>query len=197
VTVLRYIDLRSDTVTMPTPQMREAMYRAEVGDDVYGEDPTVRELEELGARMAGKEASLFVTSGTMGNQLAILAHTQRGDELICEADSHIFFYEVGGIAALSGVQAKTIPGTNGILTSVLISAAIRPQDIHQPATSLICLENTHNRAGGVSYPIDVLDSIYTLSRNNNIQIHTDGARMFVERSMCSGRLTAGWYTGVY
>ncbi|HWR05440.1 low-specificity L-threonine aldolase [Sporomusa sp.] len=175
---MRYIDLRSDTVTMPTPQMREAMYRAEVGDDVYGEDPTVKELEELGAHMAGKEASLFVTSGTMGNQLAILAHTQRGDELICESDSHIFFYEVGGIAALSGVQAKTISGTNGILTSALISAAIRPQDIHQPATSLICLENTHNRAGGVSYPIDVLDSIYTLSRNNNIQIHTDGARIF-------------------
>ncbi|HWR45346.1 low-specificity L-threonine aldolase [Sporomusa sp.] len=176
--MLRFVDLRSDTVTMPTPQMREAMYRAEVGDDVYGEDPTVRELEELGARMTGKEASLFVTSGTMGNQLAILAHTQRGDEIICESDSHIFFYEVGGIAALAGVQARTIPGNHGVLTPELISAAIRPRDIHQPPTSLICLENTHNRAGGVSYPIEVLSSIYTLCKNNNIQLHTDGARIF-------------------
>ena len=178
VTVLRFVDLRSDTVTMPTQEMREAIYQANVGDDVYGEDPTVNELEQLGARLSGKEASLFVTSGTMGNQLAILAHTQRGDELICEADSHIFFYEVGGIAALAGVQARTLTGNHGILAAEQIAAAIRPQDIHQPPTTLICLENTHNRAGGVCYPIPTLADINKLSRKNNIHVHIDGARIF-------------------
>ena len=132
VKVLRLVDLRSDTVTMPTAAMREAMYRAEVGDDVYGEDPTVNRLEELGARMTGKEASLFVASGTMGNQLAILAHTQRGDEILCEAESHIFFYEVGGLAVLAGVQAKTLAGHRGILTPEVVKPEIRPHDIHQP-----------------------------------------------------------------
>ncbi len=175
---MRFVDLRSDTVTMPTPEMREAMYRAEVGDDVYGEDPTVKRLEELGAQMTGKEASLFITSGTMGNQLAILAHTQRGDEILCEAESHIFFYEVGGLAALAGVQAKTIAGNQGILTSELVKAAFRPQDIHQPRTALICLENTHNRAGGMCYPIETLAAVYTLAREHTIPVHTDGARIF-------------------
>lgn len=163
---------------MPTPEMREAMYRAEVGDDVYGEDPTIKALEELGAQMADKEAGLFVTSGTMGNQLAILAHTQRGDELICDAESHIFFYEVGGIAALAGVQARTIITDRGILNADLILPSIRPQDIHQPQTALICLENTHNRAGGICYPLDVLASIHRLGQDKNIRIHTDGARIF-------------------
>ena len=121
------IDLRSDTVTLPTAQMREAMYRAEVGDDVYGEDPTLIELEALGARMTGKEAGLFVTSGTMGNQVAVLTHTQRGDEVICEAESHIFYSEVAGLAVLSGVQARTVPSIKGILSAETIEAAIRPR----------------------------------------------------------------------
>lgn len=175
---MRIVDLRSDTVTVPTPSMRKAMYEAEVGDDVYGEDPTIRELEELGARLTGKEASLFVSSGTMGNQLAILAHTQRGDELICEAESHIFFYEVGAIAALAGVQARTITGSHGLLAPEQVLAVIRPQDIHQPPTSLICLENTHNRAGGVCYPLDTLAKLYEVGKNRNIRLHVDGARIF-------------------
>lgn len=175
---MRLVDLRSDTVTIPTSEMREAMYQAEVGDDVYGEDPTVSRLEELGAQMTGKEASLFVTSGTMGNQLAILAHTQKGDEILCEAESHIFYYEVGGLAALAGVQAKTIAGKKGILTPESVKTAIRPQDIHQPRTSLICLENTHNRAGGICYPTDTLTDIYELAKRHAIPIHMDGARIF-------------------
>lgn len=175
---MRFVDLRSDTVTMPTPEMREAMYRTEVGDDVYGEDPTVNRLEEMGDQMTGKEASLFVASGTMGNQLAILAHTQRGDEILCEAESHIFFYEVGGLAVLAGVQAKTLAGHQGILTPEVVKAAIRPQDIHQPRSSLICLENTHNRAGGRCYPVETLAGIYTLAQEHTIPVHMDGARIF-------------------
>lgn len=147
------IDLRSDTVTQPTDQMREAMYRAEVGDDVYGEDPTILKLEALGAQMTGKEAGLFVASGTMGNQVSVMTHTQRGDEIICEAQAHIFYSEVAGLAVLSGVQARTIPSIRGILSAETIEAAIRAQDIHQPKTTLICLENSHNRAGGTCYQI--------------------------------------------
>ena len=156
---MNMIDLRSDTVTKPTPEMREAMYRAEVGDDVYGEDPTITELESLGARMTGKEAGLFVTSGTMGNQVAVMTHTRRGDEIICDAEAHIFYSEVAGLAVLSGVQARTIPAVKGILSAETIEAAIRTEDIHQPSTSLICLEDTHYRAGGTCYPLDTLAAI--------------------------------------
>lgn len=172
------IDLRSDTVTMPTNTMREAMYRAEVGDDVYGEDPTVNELESLGARMTGKEAGLFVASGTMGNQVAVLAHTHRGDEMICEAEAHIYYYEVAGLAVLASVQARTIPAFKGILSAETIEAAIRPQDIHQPRTSLICLENTHNRAGGTCYPLETLQAIRKMAEKKQLSIHMDGARLF-------------------
>ncbi|MBP2634149.1 MAG: aromatic amino acid beta-eliminating lyase/threonine aldolase [Firmicutes bacterium] len=175
---MRVVDLRSDTVTMPTPQMREAIYHAAVGDDVYGEDPTINELEELGARLTGKEASLFVTSGTMGNQLAVLSHTQRGDEVICETESHIFYYEAAGIAVLSGVQARTLTGDRGILSAEQIASVIRTEDIHQPPTTMLCLENTHNRAGGTCYPLSTLASIYELSKKNNIHVHMDGARVF-------------------
>lgn len=172
------IDLRSDTVTMPTQEMRRAMSHAEVGDDVYGEDPTVNELEELGARMTGKEAGLFVASGTMGNQVAVLTHTQRGDEVICEAEAHIYYYEVAGISVIAGVQARTLPSVKGILSAETIEAAIRPQDVHQPRTGLICLENTHNRAGGTCYPMETLLAIHKMAERRRIPIHMDGARLF-------------------
>lgn len=172
------VDLRSDTVTQPTQRMREAMYRAEVGDDVYGEDPTVSRLEELGARMTGKEAGLFVASGTMGNQVAVMTHTQRGDEVICEAEAHIFYYEVAGLSVLSGVQARTLPSVRGILSAETVEAAIRPQDIHQPRSALICLENTHNRAGGTCYPLETLAAIKKVADRHRIPVHIDGARLF-------------------
>ena len=175
---MEFIDLRSDTVTKPTVEMREAMFRAEVGDDVYGEDPTVIELERLGARMTGKAAGLFVASGTMGNQVAVMSHTQRGDEVICEAESHIYYYEVAGMAVLAGVQARTLPAVKGILSADTIAAAVRPQDIHQPRTSLICLENTHNRSGGTCYPLETLAAIRKVADRHEIPVHIDGARLF-------------------
>ena len=175
---MEYIDLRSDTVTKPTNEMREAMFKAELGDDVYGEDPTVIELEKLGARMTGKAAGLFVASGTMGNQVAVLSHTQRGDEVICEAESHIYYYEVAGMSVLSGVQARTLPSVKGILSAETIEAAIRPVDVHQPRSALICLENTHNRAGGTCYPLETLAAIRKLADRSKVPVHIDGARLF-------------------
>ena len=175
---MKSIDLRSDTVTQPTADMRTAMYRAEVGDDVYSEDPTVRALEELGAQITGKEAGLFVASGTMGNQLAVMVHANRGDEIICEAESHIYYYEVGGLAYLAGTQARTIKGVNGILQASDITQSIRGDDIHQPRTALICLENTHNRAGGTYYTQSDLSAISAVSGRHGIPIHIDGARLF-------------------
>lgn len=174
---MKRIDFRSDTVTMPTVEMRKAMYEAELGDDVYGEDPTVRRLEELAAQMSGKEAALYTVSGTMGNQAAIAAHVRHGDELICENEAHIFYYEVAGIAVLSGAQARTIPGENGILKASDIAPYIRPDDIHQPPTRLICLENTHNRGGGTCYSLAGLDEIKQLADAHHIPIHMDGARV--------------------
>ena len=175
---MELIDLRSDTVTLPTKEMRDAMYAAEVGDDVYGEDPTVNELESLGARLTGKEAGLFVASGTMGNQVAVMAHTNRGDEVICEAEAHIFYYEVAGLAVLSGVQTRPLPSLKGILTPETIEAAVRPPDIHQPRSALICLEDTHNRAGGTFYPLETLAAIRKVADRNRMAVHIDGARLF-------------------
>ncbi|MGI6092204.1 MAG: low-specificity L-threonine aldolase [Veillonellaceae bacterium] len=172
------IDLRSDTVTLPTTEMRKAMYEAKVGDDVYGEDPTVRELEELGAEMTGKEAALFVASGTMGNQIAAMVHTQRGDEVICESECHMYYYEVAGLAYLAGVQTRTITGERGILSAEAVDRAIRGDDIHQPRTSLICLENTHNRAGGTYYTPDDIKAIKAIAKHHDIPVHIDGARIF-------------------
>ena len=175
----KIVDLRSDTVTLPTPAMRKAMYEAEVGDDVYGEDVTVNRLQRMMAERAGKEAGLFVASGTMGNQLAVLAHTGRGDELICDADAHIFYSEVGGIAALGGIQPRTIIGKHGILSAAQIRRHIRAGgDIHQPPTRLICLENTHNRAGGTCYPLPELDAIRAVADEKGVSVHMDGARVF-------------------
>ncbi len=175
---MEIIDLRSDTVTKPTPEMRQAMFQAEVGDDVYGEDPTIIELEQLGARMTGKEAGLFVTSGTMGNQIAVMAHTQRGDEVICEAEAHIYYSEVAGMSVLAGVQTRTLPSVKGILSAETIEAAIRSADIHQPRSGLICLENSHNRAGGTCYPQETLAAIRKVSDRHKIPLHIDGARLF-------------------
>lgn len=175
---MRNVDLRSDTVTLPTQAMRQAMYQAEVGDDVYGEDPTVQKLENLGAQLMGKEAGLLVVSGTMGNQVSILAHTNRGDELICEAESHIFYYEVAGMAVMAGVQARQVTGCRGILSAEAIRQVIRPRDIHQPSSRLICLENSHNRAGGTCYTQSQLRDIQGVAAQNGIRVHMDGARIF-------------------
>ncbi len=172
------IDLRSDTVTKPTAEMRKAMAEAEVGDDVYGEDPTVNRLEGLAAEMFGKEAALFVASGTMGNQVSIMAHTQRGDEVILEADSHIFWYEAGAMSVLSGVMPHPIKGKNGAMDPDEVRRAIRPKDIHFPRTSLISVENTHNRSGGRVVPIENFKAIYEIAKEHEISVHVDGARIF-------------------
>lgn len=174
----RTIDLRSDTVTLPTLAMRRAMAEAAVGDDVYGEDPTVQRLETLAAQRLGKEAALFVPTGTMGNQIAVMTHTRRGDEIILEAESHIFFYEVGGIALLSGVQARTVAGHRGILDAEAVERAIRPANIHFPRTGLLCLENTHNRGGGTVTPLETMNALAEVAKRYCIPVHLDGARVF-------------------
>jgi len=172
------IDLRSDTVTRPTPEMWEAMFRAEVGDDVYGEDPTANHLEEKVATLLGKEASIFVPSGTMANELCLKAHTRPGDEVIVEIDSHIFHDESGAAAALAGVQLHPLKGERGILYPEQIERAIRDsQDYHLPITRLICLENTHNRGGGTIYPLKIVEEISQIARKHHLLLHMDGARL--------------------
>jgi threonine aldolase len=158
--------------------MREAMNNAEVGDDVYQEDPTVNQLEELAAKKMGKEAALFVPSGTMGNLIAVLTHCQRGDEVILEMDSHIYYYEVGGMSAVAGVIPRLIIGDKGIPDPQDIKKALRDENLHYPKTTLICLENTHNRAGGTIAPPEVIEEICQLAHQRNIQVHLDGARIF-------------------
>ncbi|WP_018133494.1 low-specificity L-threonine aldolase [Effusibacillus pohliae] len=175
---MQRIDLRSDTVTLPTEAMRKAMAEAELGDDVYGEDPTVNRLEELAAEKLGKEAALFVTSGTQGNQVAILSHARAGEEIILEADSHIFFYEAAAASALAGVQTRTIAGVRGVMDPREVERAIRGVNIHFPRTALICLENTHNRAGGAILPLENLQAIYELAQRKQVPVHLDGARVF-------------------
>lgn len=172
------IDLRSDTVTHPTEQMRRAMAGARVGDDVYGEDVTVRELEERGADILGKEAGLFVPSGTMANLLAVLAVCQRGDEIIMEDQMHMFWYEVAGIAALAGVQIRTLPGRKGTLQPDQLRDAVRPEDIHFPRTAMFCMENTHNRAGGAVLTGEQMQELGSAAREAGLWVHTDGARIF-------------------
>ena len=172
------IDLRSDTVTKPTEEMRRAAFEAEVGDDVYKEDPTVNKLEEVAASILGKEAALFVTSGTQGNQIAVLTHCRPGNEILLEAESHIFYYESGAVAALAGVQTRTIQGVNGQMDPLAIKAAIRGEDQHFPETGLICIENTHNRAGGAVVPVENMKAIYEVAQEANIPVHVDGARLF-------------------
>lgn len=172
------VDFRSDTVTKPTVQMRQAMYETEVGDDVYGEDPAVNRLEELAAEMLGKEAGLFVTSGTQGNLISVLTHTCPGQEVILESESHIFYYEAGGAALIGGVQLRTIPGKRGAMDPAAVEAAIRPRDIHFPVTGLISLENTHNRAGGAVIPLSNMAALAAIGKKYSIPLHLDGARIF-------------------
>ncbi len=173
------IDLRSDTVSHPTPAMREAMYHAEVGDDVLGEDPTVNRLEEMAAEMMGKQAGLFVASGTMGNLAAVLAHCQRGEEAIMGDKGHTYLFEAGGISALGGVFAATLPNLpNGTLDLDAVSRAIRGGDIHQPITRLLILENTQNRCGGAVLSSDYTAKAGEMMRARGVKLHLDGARVF-------------------
>lgn len=183
---MEYIDLRSDTVTLPTPAMREAMAQAEVGDDVYGEDPTINRLQDTAASMLGKEAGLFVASGTMGNLIAVLAHCGRGDEVILGNLSHTFLYEAGGISALGGVHSCQLPNqTDGTLDLAAIRGAIRPDDAHHPVTRLISLENTHNRCGGVVLSAEYCWSVRDLAHEHGLMMHLDGARLFNAASALS------------
>lgn len=173
-----YIDLRSDTVTKPSPEMRVAMAAAEVGDDVFGEDPTVNRLQEKVAELLGKEAALFVPSGVMANQLSIKAHTQPGDEIIVESGSHIFNYETAAPSLLSSVQLHTIQGERGILRAEQLAPAVRSAAYYMPRTSLICLENTHNKAGGTVYPLEEIKNIHSFAKERGIALHLDGARLW-------------------
>lgn len=179
------IDLRSDTVTKPTPAMREAMCSAEVGDDVYGEDPTVNRLQEKVAALLGTEGALFMPSGCASNQVAVKSHTEAGDEIILEEDAHIFNYETAAPAVLSSIQVKTIAGVRGVIRATQLPAAVRPTVYYMPKTRLIALENTHNRAGGTIYPIDEIRRISEFAHANGILMHLDGARLW-NASVASG-----------
>lgn len=172
------VDLRSDTVTRPTRAMREAMAWAEVGDDVFGDDPTVNALEAQAAQLAGKEAALFVASGTMGNQIAIRLHTQPGDEVLMEARAHPYNYEAGSAAAVSGVQTRLLVTEDGLLSPDIVRAAIRPENVHFAPASLLCVEDTTNRGGGGVYPIEALDALCATGRELGLKLHLDGARVF-------------------
>ena len=174
----RFIDLRSDTVTKPTPEMRKAMFEAEVGDDVFGEDPTVNALQEKAARLLGKEAALFVASGTMANQLSIKAHTQPGDEVIIEAGAHAMNFEGGAGAVLSSVQFFGIPGDRGIFDAAQVESAIRVDDVHFPVSRLVVIENTHNRGGGTVFPLSKIRQIRDLATQRGLRMHMDGARLW-------------------
>ncbi len=173
------IDLRSDTVTRPTAAMRAAMMEAEVGDDVFGDDPTVNRLEERVADYLGMESAIFVPSGTMSNQIGVRLHTQPGDEVLCDVDCHIYNYEGGGAAVLSGVTCHTLHGDSGILQLPQLVDCIRPgDDIHQVRTRLVCLENTHNRGGGKLYPLEDITAISRWAREHGLAMHLDGARLW-------------------
>ncbi|GEO08474.1 low-specificity L-threonine aldolase [Segetibacter aerophilus] len=172
------IDYRSDTFTKPSPGMLEAMFKAEVGDDVYGEDPTVNRLEKMLAEMFGMESAIFCPSGTMTNQIAIKCHTVPGDEVICDHMSHVYIYEGGGIALNSASSVRAVLGDNGRLTAEQVADSINPDDIHKPRTSLISLENTANRGGGSCYNLTELKNIREVCFKNNLALHLDGARLF-------------------
>lgn len=176
---MQYVDLRSDTVTYPTPAMREAMAKAPVGDDVYGEDPTVNRLQEMAAEMMGKEAGLFVASGTMGNLTGILAHCQRGDEIIVGNKNHVFLHEAGGVSVLGGVHSYQLRNQpDGSLALADVASAIRTNDPHEPITRLVCLENTHNSCGGTFQTPDYIREVSEFAHERGLFIHLDGARIF-------------------
>jgi threonine aldolase len=172
------IDLRSDTVTKPTPRMREAMARAEVGDDVYGEDPSVNRLQEAIAALLGKPAALFLPTGTMSNQVAIGALSRPGDEVICDALAHVAGAECGGLAALWGVQPRTVPAHRGLLDAGSVEAAIRSAAEHHPRTRIISVENTHNRGGGAVYPLAAVKALAAVASKYGLALHMDGARLW-------------------
>jgi threonine aldolase len=172
------VDLRSDTLTLPTAAMREAMAGAEVGDDVWEEDPTVHRLEELAARRTGKEAALFVSSGTQGNLVSVLSQTRPGQEIILDADCHIFNYEVGGAAQFGGVQTLALKTERGFLSAEQVRAHIRPSNIHIPVTGLVCLENTHNRHGGTCCTPEEIAAVAAVAHSAAVAVHLDGARIF-------------------
>ncbi|MFQ6130742.1 MAG: GntG family PLP-dependent aldolase [Armatimonadota bacterium] len=188
------VDLRSDTVTKPTPAMRRAMAEAEVGDDVFGEDPTINRLQEESARRLGFEAALYVPSGSMANQASIYTHTQPGDEVILEASSHVLAYEVGALASVSGVLACPLPGVRGAMDPETVAERIRAGSLHQPPTALICLENTHNNASGAVLPREHIAAIVELAHDRGVPVHIDGARIFnaaVALDMDPAELVAG------
>ncbi|MFM7425380.1 MAG: low-specificity L-threonine aldolase [Elainella sp.] len=172
------IDLRSDTVTQPTAAMRAVMAEATVGDDVLGDDPTVNRLEARVAELLGKEAAVYMPSGTMTNQVALRTQTEPGDEVILEAEAHIYYYEGGGPAALSGVSCRLVQGNRGVFTAADLQRALRPVDIHFPRTKLVCLENTHNRGGGKIFPLSEIEAIAQVCRAQNLKLHLDGARFW-------------------
>lgn len=175
---MREVDLRSDTVTLPTEEMLQAIRTAELGDDVYGEDPTVNRLEELAARKMGKDAALLTTSGTQANLVSVMSQTRRGDEVILEADAHMYYYEVGAFSALGGLIPRLARGRFGVMTPQDIEAVLRPPDIHFPPTSLICIENSHNRAGGTVWSPSQTKAVFDFAKSHGLNVHMDGARIF-------------------
>jgi threonine aldolase len=176
---MRVIDLRSDTVTLPTDEMRQAMSKAELGDDVFGEDPTVNRLEEMAANLMGKEAALFTPSGTMSNLIAVLTHARPGNEILLGSESHMFWYEVGGASTLGNVVMRTIPNDrDGRISPDVVTEAIRLENIHNPPTTLLCLENTHNRCSGAVLTDDYTSAVTELAHRKRLKVHLDGARIF-------------------
>lgn len=197
---MKIIDLRSDTVTKPTPAMRAAMAAAEVGDDVYHEDPTLNRLEQRAAEIFGREAAIFVPTGTMGNQIAIRLHTQHGQEVICEARSHILDWEMAMVSAFSGCVPRTVAGDRGVLSWESIARAIAPKIYYRASTGLICLENTHNMAGGTVTPLSALEEIWAGARDAGLPTHLDGARIFnaaVALGVSVAELTQGFDTVMF
>ncbi len=172
------VDLRSDTLTLPTPAMREAMAHAEVGDDVWEEDPTVKRLEALAADRMGKDAGLFVTSGTQGNLISVLSQTRPGQEVVLDLDSHIFNYEVAGTSVIGGVQMRAVQTARGFLTPAQVREALRPVNIHVPPTGLVCIENTHNRHGGTCCTPEEIAAVAAVAHEAGVAVHLDGARLF-------------------
>ncbi len=172
------VDLRSDTVTRPTPEMWEAMQNAEIGDDVLGDDPTVLELEALAARTMGKEAAVFVPSGTMGNQMALASWCKPGDAILIEEEAHVLYYEVGAPALIAGVVSWTLPSSRGTIDPATVEKRVLKANIHTPGTTLLCLENTHNRAGGAVVPLDAMAEYRRIADHHGMRVHLDGARVF-------------------
>ncbi|HEX2294337.1 MAG TPA: GntG family PLP-dependent aldolase [Actinomycetota bacterium] len=185
------IDLRSDTVTRPTPEMRRAMAEAEVGDDVFGDDPTVNELQELVAGMLGKEAGLYVPTGSMGNQVSLGSMARPGDEVVCESGAHFLHYEGGSVAACLGLVARPLPGVNGVISESQVAAAVRPGSEHNPRTAVVAIENTHNSAGGRIFPLETARRIAATCRTKGVGVHLDGARLFNAQAS-TGTSAAEW-----